>query len=135
MSRIRGKDTLPERIIWDMVKELKDPPQRWTALPGKPDFVFERASIVVFIDGCFWHRCPRHKSSPKSNKAFWNNKFTCNVQRDKKVNEILKTDGWDVYRFWECEVKRDPEMVLCQIELAIQEKLKVIRDVRASDIL
>jgi len=134
MSRIRGRNTMPERIMWNLLRELKSPPQRWTALPGKPDFVFEDASVAVFVDGCFWHRCPRHLSKPKTNKAFWLTKFNNNVARDLKVNQLLQSIGWDVFRFWECEIKKDPDSILAKIKRILESKLELIKDVRAMDL-
>lgn len=133
MSRIRGKDTLPERIMWALMKEMDTPPERWACLPGKPDFVFEDVGIVVFIDGCFFHRCPRHLSNPKTNRLFWQKKFKANVERDRKVDGMLVENGWDVMRFWECDVKWDPDDVLYQIETMIEDKAKDLRDVRRQD--
>ncbi len=128
MRRIKGKDTLPERIMWDFLKELSEPPERWVNMPGKPDFVFDKAGLVVFVDGCYWHRCPRHYSNPKTRKVFWSDKFKANVSRDIKVNQTLKENGWDILRFWECHVKRDPDDVLYQIESRLKEKLEELND-------
>lgn len=133
MSRIRGKDTVPERIVWQMLRELKDPPQRWAAMTGRPDFVFKDLGVAVFVDGCFFHRCPRHSSNPKTNKKFWQEKFKNNKARDEKVNQILRSEGWEVLRFWECKVKKDPDAVLCRIELMLEDKMEEMRDARADE--
>lgn len=74
-------------------------------LVGKPDFVFPRLRIVVFIDGCFWHKCPRHCRLPASNKEYWNDKIQKNKLRDKKTTRVLKERGWQVIRIWEHEIK------------------------------
>jgi DNA mismatch endonuclease, patch repair protein len=124
MSRIRSKDTLPERLLWELLRELDTPPERWSCMPGKPDFVFEDAGVVVFVDGCFFHRCPRHSSDPKTNRKFWSDKFECNVARDKRVNQTLRENGWEILRFWECHIKRDPDDVLYQIESRIAERMQ-----------
>jgi len=74
-------------------------------LTGKPDFVFRRIKIAVFIDGCFWHGCPRHCRMPSSNVNYWNNKIEKNKIRDKKITKALKMKGWQVIRIWEHEIK------------------------------
>jgi len=74
-------------------------------LSGKPDFVFPRLKITVFIDGCFWHGCPRHCRMPSTNKKYWNEKIEKNKIRDAKVTKALKVKGWQVIRIWEHEVK------------------------------
>lgn len=66
-----------------------------------PDIVFTRARAAVFVDGCFWHRCPQHASSPKANSDYWSSKLEANVARDRRVDAALRDDGWLVLRFWE----------------------------------
>jgi DNA mismatch endonuclease, patch repair protein len=75
-------------------------------LTGKPDFVFSHAKIAVFIDGCFWHGCPRHCRMPSSNVNYWNAKIEKNEIRDKKITKVLKMKGWQVIRIWEHEIKK-----------------------------
>jgi DNA mismatch endonuclease (patch repair protein) len=60
---------------------------------GKPDFVFAKKRLAVFVDGCFWHGCPNHKSTPKTNRAFWTNKIDKNKKRDKLVGKTLRAAG------------------------------------------
>ena len=74
-------------------------------LTGKPDIVFSRFKIAVFIDGCFWHGCPHHCRMPSSNVNYWNNKIEKNKIRDKKITKALKMKGWQVIRIWEHEIK------------------------------
>ena len=76
---------------------------------GKPDFVFRAARLAVFVDGCFWHGCPRHGTKPKGNAAFWRRKFSRNKQRDELVNRTLRRTGWRVLRVWEHELARKNE--------------------------
>ncbi len=75
---------------------------------GKPDFVFPREKIAVFVDGCFWHRHPGCKFAytPKSRLRFWLRKFESNVARDKTVMRALRNAGWETVRIWECELRR-----------------------------
>ena len=70
-------------------------------LTGKPDFVFPRAKLVVFVDGCFWHGCHMHATWPKQNAEFWRTKILGNQRRDREVNRLLKKAGWRVIRIWE----------------------------------
>jgi len=72
---------------------------------GKPDFVFRKARIAVFIDGCFWHACPKHCRMPASNRDYWVRKIGRNAERDKKVSRELRRQGWTVARIWEHEIK------------------------------
>lgn len=74
-------------------------------LVGRPDFVFPKARIAVFIDGCFWHGCPQHCRMPTSNRASWELKISKNISRDKRVTRQLKQAGWSVIRFWEHDMK------------------------------
>lgn len=89
-------------------------------LPGKPDFVFSRAKLVVFVDGCFWHGCRRCKRLPSSNVEFWNRKVVVNQLRDRRVARKLRTSGWIVYRVRECTLK---DSARTKIFLARIEKL------------
>jgi DNA mismatch endonuclease (patch repair protein) len=72
---------------------------------GKPDFVFPRLKVAVFIDGCFWHSCPKHCRLPASNKDYWISKIERNRIRDKKTSKALRVRGWTVIRIWEHEIK------------------------------
>jgi DNA mismatch endonuclease, patch repair protein len=81
-------------------------------LHGKPDFVFLKVRLVVFVDGCFWHGCPRCYSEPKSNRAFWRRKIATNRERALAVNRSLRKSGWRVLRVWQHELKRRNELRL-----------------------
>ena len=76
--------------------------RRGVPLFGKPDFVFRATKIAVFVDGCFWHGCPRHGTMPAGNRAFWKAKLARNAARDRKVTRTLRKAGWRVLRVWEC---------------------------------
>src|SRR5688572_22759595 len=67
----------------------------------RPDVVFTRQRMAVFVDGCFWHSCPTHGTQPATNATYWQAKFQHNRIRDERVNEALRSDGWEVLRIWE----------------------------------
>ncbi|MBI5766364.1 MAG: very short patch repair endonuclease [Verrucomicrobia bacterium] len=78
----------------------------------RPDFVFSKLKAAVFVDGCFWHGCPRHATQPKTNAAFWREKIAANKARDRRVNRALRAMGWTVVRVWEHELRRRDEAKL-----------------------
>ena len=84
-------------------------------LPGKPDFVFETSRLVVFLDGCYWHGCPRCYRAPTSNEGYWSAKFSRNKTRDRRVTRTLRRNGWRVVRFWEHEIESSPQRVIEKI--------------------
>ena len=67
----------------------------------RPDIVFTRSRVAVFVDGCYWHRCPLHGNTPKVNTDYWGPKFARNVERDRLDSEALESEGWEVVRLWE----------------------------------
>jgi DNA mismatch endonuclease (patch repair protein) len=71
----------------------------------RPDFVFKEARLALFVDGCFWHGCPKHATKPKNNAAFWEKKLAGNRWRDALVTRTLRRAGWRVLRVWEHEVQ------------------------------
>jgi DNA mismatch endonuclease, patch repair protein len=75
--------------------------------PIRPDIVFTRAKIAVFVDGCFWHGCPDHGTKPASNTDYWTAKLERNIQRDRRNNALLEEAGWTVVRIWEHEASHD----------------------------
>lgn len=80
--------------------------RRHTDLFGKPDFVFRIQRLAIFVDGCFWHGCPKHGRRPKSNLAFWMKKLSANKKRDRLVTLYLRANGWRVMRIWEHDLLR-----------------------------
>ena len=70
----------------------------------RPDFVFALEKVVIFVDGCFWHRCPRHHRCPVTNKSYWKEKIARNVERDRLVRVALRRSGWRVLQIWEHEL-------------------------------
>jgi DNA mismatch endonuclease, patch repair protein len=69
----------------------------------RPDIVFTRQRLAVFVDGCFWHRCPTHGTRPRVNTSYWGPKLERNVSRDRRVTAALENEGWFVLRIWEHE--------------------------------
>jgi DNA mismatch endonuclease, patch repair protein len=76
---------------------------------GKPDFIFPKLKLAIFVDGCFWHGCPKHGTQPAGNRIFWKNKFARNKARDVLVTRTLRKSGWRVLRIWEHELARKEE--------------------------
>lgn len=87
---------------------------------GKPDFVFLKERLAVFIDGCFWHNCPLHASSPKTNGIFWKRKLEKNKKRDRLVSRTLKANDWRVLRIWQHELKKSKN-IMKHIHDALEE--------------
>jgi DNA mismatch endonuclease (patch repair protein) len=85
---------------------------------GSPDFAFPKARIALFIDGCFWHGCPRCYAAPKSSAGFWRRKLRKNQKRDLDVTKQLRKDGWKVLRVWECQLK-SPARLLRRLKATI----------------
>ncbi len=79
---------------------------RHPSLAVTPDFVFLKQRVTVFVDGCFWHGCPKHGTKPKGNATFWRKKFAANKARDARVNRALRRAGWRVIRIWEHELRK-----------------------------
>ena len=106
MSRIKSSKTGPEMIVKkELVKNGIKGFRMGVTVEGNPDFVNKKKKIAVFIDGCFWHKCPKHFRMPKTNKTFWLKKIDSNVKRDRNINRKLKKYNWKVIRFWEHEVE------------------------------
>lgn len=106
MRNICSRDTAPERAIMHELKRRKIYfASHVNSITGKPDIVFRRKKIAVFIDSDFWHGHPKRCIMPQTNVEYWKNKISRNRKRDKEVNCILKKDGWGVIRLWEYDVK------------------------------
>ena len=88
----------------------------------RPDFVFPKLRVAVFVDGCFWHGCPKHETKPRNNAAFWRKKFARNIARDRLVTRTLRREGWRVLRIWEHELARKNEArLLRRIRKVLEE--------------
>lgn len=92
-------------------------------MPGRPDIYFARAKLCIFLDGCFWHKCPKHFKMPKTNLDYWIPKIQRTVERDRNTRKLLLDTGHEVLRFWEHEVRADPDCVVAKISDAINQAL------------
>ncbi len=93
--------------------------RRHVNLPGKPDFVFRKQRLAVFVDGCFWHNCPEHGHIPKSNRKYWRKKLERNQERDKATNRESRRNGWRVLRLWEHAAKASPAACAARVARAL----------------
>ena len=123
MRTFPRRDTTPElelrRELWRRgLRYRVDRP-----LDGKrrrrADLTFVGAKVVVFVDGCFWHGCPEHGTSPKANAEWWSEKLARNVARDADTDEYLTSLGWTVLRFWEHE---DVRAAADQVERVVRAR-------------
>lgn len=106
MKAIRSVSSLEDRVskaLWRRGIRIR---RNVNNLFGKPDFAIKKYKIVIFIDSCFWHSCELHKTNPKSNVSYWDQKLMRNKARDKEVNEYYESQGWHILRIWEHELKR-----------------------------
>jgi DNA mismatch endonuclease (patch repair protein) len=120
MSATRRRDTRPELALRSALHRLglRFRVDRPIPLPGRrpvrPDVVFGSRRLCVFIDGCFWHRCPVHGTAPTRNTAYWGPKLARNVARDTEIDEALGVAGWTVIRVWEHENASDAAMMIAR---------------------
>lgn len=123
MARIRGKNTTPELLLG---RELARYGLRWEShakdLPGRPDFVFRRRRVVVFVDGDFWHgwRLPAWLDKLT---AKWAAKITANRLRDRRIHRLLRRSGWCVLRIWEHQIERDLQACVSHVVIATGQRI------------
>jgi DNA mismatch endonuclease (patch repair protein) len=118
MARIRSKDTRPEMLLRKALWAAGLRYRLASGLPGRPDIVIRRASLAVFVDGCFWHACPEHYRAPATNPDYWREKRARNEARDRLVDSELRERGWQVLRVWEHELKQDLANVVDRVRTA-----------------
>lgn len=123
MSRIRGKDTKIEVLVRSYLfskgYRFRKNDKRY---PGKPDIVLPKYNTIIFVNGCFWHRhdgC-KYAQVPSSNTEFWLEKFERTVTNDKKNKKLLETQGWQVITLWECQLKKQFEVTMQELEEMIR---------------
>jgi DNA mismatch endonuclease (patch repair protein) len=122
MSRVRRSGTKPELALRTALRRarVRYRPVSGSKLPGSPDFVFRQARLAVFVDGCFWHGCPKHGTTPKTNTFFWLTKILRNRRRDRRADRLLKSLGWRVLRLWEHETRCDIDRAARQIKALVK---------------
>lgn len=123
MKAVHRHDTAPElrlrRRLWKNGLRYRKHPR---IANTRPDFAFLRPRMAVFVDGCFWHGCPRHYVAPVGNAAFWRDKLQRNQALDRRVTERLEDDGWMVLRVWECDVNKRLDAVILHIHRLLKER-------------
>lgn len=135
MQANKSKNTKPEMRVRAALRQAGLPGYRlhWKKAPGHPDICYPGRKVAIFVNGCFWHRCPHcNLALPKTNVEFWRAKFERNVARDARNHEQLVDAGWTVLVVWECRLKRgrfEPTMrqVVREVERAGQSGLPVPR--------
>lgn len=95
--------------------------RRHLPMPGRPDFVFIKFKVAIFVDGCFWHGCPKHSKHAAKSGLFWRKKLAANIERDRKVSRLLRKTGWQVIRIWEHQL-RDEDAVIGRIQAALEQR-------------
>ena len=121
MSRVRSRGNVSTELrVVALLREHRISGWRrnWP-LFGRPDFVFPRHRLALFVDGCFWHACPKHSTVPKSNRRFWLAKRSANRARDKAVNRRLRSLGWRVLRVWEHDLSQHSARTVRRIRTAL----------------
>lgn len=108
MKGNRGKNTTPELRLRQLLREAGYPGYRlhWKKAPGHPDIAYPGRRVAIFVNGCFWHRCPHcQPAEPKSHSEFWQRKFELNRERDSRKQRELEDAGWTVVTVWECQLR------------------------------
>ena len=120
MSRIKGKGTKIEKLFERELRKNKIKFKKYPKIlkKGNPDFLIWK--VAIFIDGCFWHGCPKHYRSPKSKKGYWIPKIEDNMKRDIEVNKNLRKMGYKVVRFWEHDARRNPDKLVNRVRKYVE---------------
>lgn len=124
MKSNKRKDTGPELILRKALRDAGYPGYRlqWK-VSGRPDICYPGLKVAIFVNGCFWHRCPYcNLSVPKHNRDYWENKFKTNVERDQRSQRELVDEGWTVIVVWECEIKKQLNDKTMEIVAILKEK-------------
>jgi DNA mismatch endonuclease (patch repair protein) len=123
LSRQRRRDTDPERALRSALHRMglrfRVHLRPVAAVRREADVVFTRARVAVFVDGCFWHRCPDHATHPKNNGPWWEAKLAANAARDLDTDRRLAEAGWQVVRIWEHE---DPAVAAVRVAEAVMNQ-------------
>lgn len=122
MSSNKSKNTKPELIFRKALWNEKRRGYRLhpSNVIGRPDICFSSKRIAIFINGCYWHRCPKcNLTLPKNNVDFWSKKFARNTERDQEKINALKSQGWTVITVWECDIKKNLDAAIHIVKQAI----------------
>ena len=114
---------MPELLLRRLLREAGYPGYRlhWAKAPGRPDIAYPGRRLAIFVNGCFWHRCPCcNPPHPKANREFWAEKFAANQERDRRKTAELMACGWTVFTVWECALKANPDEALAGILEALE---------------
>ncbi len=124
MQANKSKNTKPELEVRRALREagLSGYRLHWKKAPGKPDICYPGRRVAIFVNGCFWHRCPHcNLALPKTNVEFWREKFARNQSRDARDNAQLVAAGWTVIVVWECRLKKGRfDRSMAQIETEVR---------------
>lgn len=122
MGRVRRSGTAPELKLRHSLHRagFRYRLDGGLGLPGTPDLVFRKLRVAIFVDGCFWHGCSHHGTTPKTNTAFWQAKIIKNREQDRKVDDSLRRLGWIVVRVWEHQLKEELETVVSRVQALLQ---------------
>ena len=123
MKGNRAKGTSAETRLADILlsRGLSGFVANHSDLPGSPDFSFRQERVAVFVNGCYWHRCPYCKPNfPKSNRDYWEAKFHRNIVRDKQNRSDLREMGWKPVVVWECKLAKHPSRITRRIQCALE---------------
>ena len=112
MSRIRSKWTSQEKKMHNYLKGYKIKHKMHPNIEGSPDILLTQSNTVIFLHGCFWHKCSKCYKKPKTNEMYWNQKIENNVKRDRKNKKILKAEGYTVIIVWEHQIKKEFDKTL-----------------------
>ena len=128
MAAIRRADTKPEVAIRSALHQAghrfrKDMRLDLGHVKPRPDILFTRAKVAVFVDGCFWHSCPQHSKPPARNADYWIPKLARNVERDRLQDEALETAGWTVVRIWEHEPTTNAVAAVEAVLIAVRSSM------------
>lgn len=124
MQANRGRNTKPEVLVRKLLRRAGFPGYRlhWRDAPGCPDIAYPGRRVAIFVNGCFWHRCPYCSPPlPSANAEFWKEKLTANAERDTRNLAKLEAAGWKVVTVWECQLERDEESIIERIVAVLDQ--------------
>jgi DNA mismatch endonuclease (patch repair protein) len=128
MQGNRSRDTTPEielrRLVHSSGLRYRVNARPLPSVRRTADMVFRPAKVAVFVDGCFWHRCPDHATDPKTNSDYWKPKLERNVERDRETDRLLAESGWLSIRIWEHE---DLSQAALQIAKTVRQRREDLR--------